>query len=83
MDFLGASERVEHKRRDRGLLQAVDDFTAEAQLDKAERQNVRQQGGYATATSNYKPGKRLSWESLSKELSGVSEVGFSEFTAGL
>ncbi|WP_432803348.1 nucleoid-associated protein [Escherichia coli] len=43
MDFLGASEGLNAKAQNRGLLQAVDDFTAEAQLDKAERQNVRQQ----------------------------------------
>ena len=41
MDFLGASEGLNAKAQNRGLLQAVDDFTAEAQLDKAERQNVR------------------------------------------
>jgi len=43
MDFLGASEGLNAKAQNKGLLQAVDDFTAEAQLDKSERQNVRQQ----------------------------------------
>lgn len=42
MDFFGASEGLNTKAQNRGLLQAVDDFTAEAQLDEAERQNVRQ-----------------------------------------
>ncbi|QUI98279.1 nucleoid-associated protein [Salmonella enterica subsp. enterica] len=70
------TRRVEHKRRNRGLLQAVDDFTAEAQLDKAERQNVRQQV-YASATSSYKPGKRLRLESLSKRAFRPVRVSFS------
>ncbi|WP_417653468.1 nucleoid-associated protein, partial [Escherichia coli] len=43
MDFLGASEGLNAKAQNKGLLQAVDDFTAEAQLDKSERQTVRQQ----------------------------------------
>ncbi len=42
MDFLGASEGLNAKAQNRGL-QAVDDFAADAQLDKSERQNVRQQ----------------------------------------
>ncbi len=42
MDFLGASEGLNAKAQNRGLLQAVDDFAADAQLDKSERQNVRQ-----------------------------------------
>ncbi|MFR3706874.1 MAG: nucleoid-associated protein YejK [Enterobacter hormaechei] len=79
MDFLGASEGLNAKAQNKGLLQAVDDFTAEAQLDKSERQTVRQQVT-ATVTSSYRPGK-IELESLSKELAGVSEVSFQEFTA--
>ncbi|HBT6278554.1 TPA: nucleoid-associated protein YejK, partial [Klebsiella quasipneumoniae] len=37
MDFLGASEGLNAKAQNRGLLQAVDDFAADAQLDKSER----------------------------------------------
>ncbi|EHC48301.1 Nucleoid-associated protein NdpA [Salmonella enterica subsp. enterica serovar Give str. S5-487] len=80
MDFLGASEGLNAKAQNRGLLQAVDDFTAEAQLDKAERQNVRQQV-YSYCNEQLQAGEEIELESLSKELSGVSEVSFSEFTA--
>lgn len=80
MDFLGASEGLNAKAQNRGLLQAVDDFTAEAQLDKAERQNVRQQV-YSYCSEQLQAGEEIELESLSKELSGVSEVSFSEFTA--
>ncbi len=63
-----------------GLLQAVDDFTAEAQLDKAERQNVRQQV-YSYCNEQLQAGEEIELESLSKELAGVSEVSFTEFAA--
>ena len=64
----------------RGLLQALDDFTAEAQLDKSERQNVRQQV-YSYCSEQLQAGEEIELESLSKELAGVSEVSFQEFTA--
>ena len=75
MDFLGASEG-----QNKGLLQAVDDFTAEAQLDKSERQNVRQQV-YSYCNEQLQAGEEIELESLSKELAGVSEVSFQAFTA--
>ena len=59
MDFLGASEGLNAKAQNKGLLQAVDDFTAEAQLDKSERQNVRQQV-YSYCNEQLQAGKRLS-----------------------
>ncbi|MRS14934.1 nucleoid-associated protein YejK [Enterobacteriaceae bacterium RIT691] len=80
MDFLGASEGLNAKAQNRGLLQAVDDFTAEAQLDKSERQNVRQQV-YTYCNEQLQAGEEIELESLSKELSGVSELNFQEFTA--
>ncbi|ASV56214.1 MULTISPECIES: nucleoid-associated protein YejK [Lelliottia] len=80
MDFLGATEGLNAKAQNKGLLQAVDDFTAEAQLDKSERQNVRQQV-YSYCNEQLQAGEEIELESLSKELSGVSEVSFHEFTA--
>ena len=80
MDFLGASEGLNAKAQNRGLLQAVDDFTAEAQLDKAERQNVRQQV-YSYCNEQLQAGEEIELKSLSKELAGVSEVSFTEFAA--
>lgn len=58
----------------------MDDFTAQAQLDKAERQNVRQQV-YSYCNEQLQAGEEIELESLSKELAGVSEVSFTEFAA--
>jgi len=80
MDFLGASEGLNAKAQNRGLLQAVDDFTAQADLDKAERQNVRQQV-YSYCNEQLQAGEEIELGSLSKELAGVSEVSFQAFTA--
>lgn len=80
MDFLGASEGLNAKAQNKGLLRAVDDFTAEAQLDKSERQTVRQQV-YSYCNEQLQAGEEIELESLSKELAGVSEVSFREFTA--
>ena len=80
MDFLGASEGLNAKAQNRGLLQALDDFAADAQLDKSERQNVRQQV-YSYCNEQLQAGEEIELESLSKELAGVSEKTFQEFTA--
>ena len=68
MDFLGASEGLNAKAQNKGLLQAVDDFTAEAQV-------------YSYCNEQLQAGEEIELESLSKELAGVSEVSFQEFTA--
>ncbi|EMB4326176.1 nucleoid-associated protein YejK [Pluralibacter gergoviae] len=80
MDFLGASEGLNAKAQNRGLLQAVDDFTAEAELDKSERQNVRQQV-YTYCNEQLQAGEEIELASLSNELAGVSDVSFQAFTA--
>ncbi|WP_058911861.1 nucleoid-associated protein YejK [Entomohabitans teleogrylli] len=80
MDFLGAAEGLDTKAQNRGLLQAVDDFTAQAELDKNERQNVRQQV-YSYCNEQLQSGEEIELESLSRELSGVSEKSFQEFTS--
>lgn len=51
MDFLGAAEGLDTKAQNRGLLQAVDDYCAEAQLDKT---NVR------TIASRFIPTAKIS-----------------------
>ena len=53
----------------------MDDFAADAQLDKSERQNVRQQV-YAYCNEQLQAGEEIELESLSKELAGVSEKSF-------
>ncbi|MGV7092545.1 nucleoid-associated protein YejK [Siccibacter turicensis] len=80
MDFLGASEGLDTKAQNRGLLQAVDDYTAEAQLDKNERQNVRQQV-YSYCNEQLQAGEEIALSELAKELPSFGEKNFQEFTA--
>ncbi|NUU67469.1 nucleoid-associated protein YejK [Enterobacteriaceae bacterium BIT-l23] len=80
MDFLGASAGLDAKAQNRGLLQAVDDYTAEAQLDKGERQNVRQQV-YSYCSEQLQAGEEIELSSLSQELPNFGEKSFQEFTA--
>jgi nucleoid-associated protein len=80
MDFLGASAGLDAKAQNRGLLQAVDDYTAEAQLDKNERQNVRQQV-YSYCSEQLQAGEEIELSSLSQELPNFGEKSFQEFTA--
>lgn len=80
MDFLGASEGLNTKAQNRGLLQAVDDFTAEAQLDKNARQNVRQQV-YSYCSEQLEAGEDIALDALSETLSSVGEKDFQAFTA--
>ncbi len=80
MDFLGASAGLDAKAQNRGLLQAVDDYTAEAQLDKSERQNVRQQV-YSYCSEQLQAGEEIELSSLSQELPNFGEKSFQEFTA--
>ncbi|UYU30836.1 nucleoid-associated protein YejK [Siccibacter colletis] len=80
MDFLGASEGLDTKAQNRGLLQAVDDYTAEAQLDKNERQNVRQQV-YSYCSEQLQAGEEIALSELAKELPSFGEKNFQEFTA--
>jgi nucleoid-associated protein len=75
MDFLGASEGLNAKAQNRGLLQALDDFAADAQLDKSERQNVRQQV-YSYCNEQLQAGEEIELESLSKELAASARKPF-------
>ncbi|UMX81564.1 hypothetical protein MJ561_20485 [Klebsiella pneumoniae] len=52
------------KRRTAACCRRWDDFAADAQLDKSERQNVRQV--YAYCNEQLQAGKRLSWSRCPK-----------------
>ncbi|MDU6923371.1 nucleoid-associated protein YejK [Franconibacter helveticus 513] len=80
MDFLGASEGLNAKAQNRGLLQAVDDYTAEAQLDKNERQDVRAQV-YTYCNEQLQAGEEIALAELSKALPSFGEKSFEAFTA--
>ena len=80
MDFLAASEGLDAKAQNRGLLQAVDDYCAEGQLDKNERQAYRQQV-YSYCNGQLQAGEEIELEALAKEIPPVGEKDFQQFTA--
>lgn len=80
MDFLSASEGLDAKAQNRGLLQAVDDYCAEGQLNKNERQSYRQQV-YTYCNGQLQAGEEIAIEELAKELPPVGEKDFRQFTS--
>lgn len=80
MDFLGASEGLDTKAQNRGLLQAVDDYTAAAELDKNERQSVRQQV-YSYCNEQLQAGEEIALSELAQEIPSYGEQNFQAFTA--
>lgn len=79
MDFLAAREGLNSKAQNRELVQALDDFTALAQLDKTERQNVRRQV-YSYCNEQLQAGEDIELASLAKELPWAEEKNFQDFT---
>ncbi|MFZ4831662.1 nucleoid-associated protein YejK [Rouxiella sp. Mn2063] len=80
MDFLAASEGLDTKAQNRGLLQAVDDYCADAQLDKNERQNYRQQV-YSYCNEQLQAGEEIALQGLSDELAPLGDKDFKQFSA--
>ncbi|QRN35760.1 nucleoid-associated protein YejK [Pectobacterium brasiliense] len=79
MDFLAASEGLDTKAQNRGLLKAVDEYCEEAQLDKNERQNYRQQV-YSYCNEQLQSGEEIELASLSQELPSLGEKTFQQFS---
>ncbi|MDE8556825.1 nucleoid-associated protein YejK [Pantoea agglomerans] len=79
MDFLGAEVGLDTKAQNRGLLQAVDDYCNESELDKQERQNYRQQV-YSYCNEQLQAGEEIALEDLSSELPPLGEKTFQTFT---
>ncbi|WP_034916017.1 MULTISPECIES: nucleoid-associated protein YejK [Erwinia] len=79
MDFLGASVGLDTKAQNRGLLQAVDDYCADASLDKNERQHYRQQV-YSYCNEQLQAGEEIALNDLSQELAPLGEKTFQAFT---
>lgn len=79
MDFLGAAEGLDIRAQNRGLLQAVDDFTREGELDKHARQEVCQQV-YSYCTGQLQAGEEIALNSLSETLPQVGDKTFEAFT---
>ncbi|HEI8866413.1 TPA: nucleoid-associated protein YejK [Serratia odorifera] len=80
MDFLAAAEGLDTKAQNRGLLQAVDDYCADAQLDKNERQSVRQQV-YSYCNEQLQAGEEIELQALSAEIAPLGEKDFLQFSS--
>ncbi|GAB7214046.1 hypothetical protein OS42_06570 [Dickeya oryzae] len=80
MDFLAAAEGLDTKAQNKGLLKAVDDYCTDAQLDKNERQQYRQQV-YSYCNEQLQAGEEIELEALSNELPPLGEKTFQAFTA--
>lgn len=79
MDFLAASEGLDTKAQNRGLLQAVDDYCAEAELGKNERQTYRQQV-YTYCNDQLKAGEEIELQELAQELPPLGDKDFKQFS---
>ncbi|EHD20985.1 MULTISPECIES: nucleoid-associated protein YejK [Brenneria] len=79
MDFLAAAEGLDTKAQNRGLLKAVDEYCADAQLDKNERQNYRQQV-YSYCNEQLQSGEEIQLQALSQELAPLGEKTFQQFS---
>ncbi len=80
MDFLGAAEGLDTKAQNRGLLQAVDDYCAEGQLDKNERQAYRQQV-YSYCNEQLQAGEEIALTGLAQALPPIGERDFKQFSS--
>lgn len=79
MDFLGAQEGLNAKVQNKTLVQALDDYCAEIQLDKEETQSYRQQV-YSYCDSQLKSGEEIAVEALSHEITPAGDKSFQSFT---
>lgn len=78
MDFLAASEGLNAKVQNKGLVQALDDFCDNAQMDKNTRQAYRQQV-HSYCTEQLQSGEEIELQALAKELPMVEEQSFDDF----
>ncbi|WGO84861.1 nucleoid-associated protein YejK [Arsenophonus apicola] len=79
MDFLTASEGMNTKIQNKGLLQAVNDYCDSSELNQAATQEYRQQV-YRYCNEQQQAGEEIELKSLSKELPVLGEQNFAEFT---
>ncbi|WP_032114646.1 nucleoid-associated protein YejK [Candidatus Arsenophonus nilaparvatae] len=79
MDFLSASEGMNAKIQNKGLLQAVNDYCDSSELNQAATQEYRQQV-YRYCNEQQQTGEEIELKCLSKELPALGEQNFAEFT---
>ncbi|WP_392562571.1 nucleoid-associated protein YejK [Orbus sturtevantii] len=81
MDYLGASEGLNAKNQNKNLVQAVDDYCQEIQLDKQEKKAVREQV-YGYCKGQLEAGEEIKLSNLAKELPASDDNDFTSFVAG-
>lgn len=79
MDFLAASEGGDTKKQNRDLLQAVDDYCAEANLDKEQKQAYRQQV-YSYCNEQQQADECIELKQLSEALPVFNEKNLQQFS---
>ncbi|QIQ21301.1 nucleoid-associated protein YejK [Zophobihabitans entericus] len=80
MDYLGASEGLNAKAQNKSLVQAVDDYCQEINLDKSEKQACRQQV-YSYCNGQIQAGEEIKLSNLAKELPTDDDKNFLNFVA--
>ncbi|XKM14159.1 nucleoid-associated protein YejK [Orbaceae bacterium ac157xtp] len=78
MDYLGASEGLNTKEQNRNLVQAVDDYCQEIQLDKQEKKAVREQI-YGYCKGQLETGEEIKLSNLANELPKTENNDFQSF----
>lgn len=78
MDYLGASEGLDTKAQNKMLLQAVDDYCQEIELDKQEKQRCREQV-YSYCQGQLQAGEELQLNQLAQELPQGEDQNFQHF----
>jgi nucleoid-associated protein len=79
MDFLGAVEGLNAKAQNKGLLQAVEDYCGEAQMDKNQRQSCRQQI-YDYCNEQWQSGDEITLQAVSQSLPALDDKDFQQFS---
>lgn len=79
MDFLAASEGMNAKVQNKGLVQALDDYCESAELNKNESLAYRQQV-YSYCNEQLQSGEEITLNDLSQELPPIGDQTFSDFT---
>lgn len=78
MDYLGASEGINTRAQNKNLVQAIDDYCQEIQLDKQEKQSCRQQV-YNYCHDQLEAGEEIHLASLAKNLPDKVDNNFLNF----
>jgi nucleoid-associated protein len=78
MDYLGATEGVNTKLQNKNLIQAIDDYCQEIQLDKQQKQSCRQQV-YDYCHDQLEAGEEIALASLAKNLPDNVNNDFLDF----